>query len=50
MNGVNVAAISTNRPAVFMDPCVQIITSNGVSKSNDLDYFDLVVTGFTARL
>ena len=47
MNDSVVASMSTNRPVVFTDPSTQIVTSNGVSKSMDIDYFELVVTGLT---
>lgn len=46
INNVNVCSImNTNIPTVFLDPIVTIVNGAAVSKTIDIDYFEIRITG-----
>lgn len=47
INGANVCNITSNLPTNFLDPSVQIISSVAASKTFDIDYFSLQISGIT---
>lgn len=48
INGASVCGVmTTNIPTVFVNPTAYIINSAAAAKTIDLDYFQLVITGFT---
>lgn len=47
INGANVCNITSNLPTNFLDPSVQIISSAAASKTFDIDYFSLQISGIT---